>query len=61
MGCLSHATTLLHVPLMRQVHIHGEDESAAFVLAFGLDHDFTSAVLNDPLANHQTNADALLV
>ena len=47
--------------LLRQVHVHGEDESAALVLAFGLNLDFASAVLNDPLANHQTNADALLV
>ena len=52
---------LLLILLLRQVHIHGEDEGAALVLAFGLNRDFTSAILNYPLANHQTDADAFPV
>ena len=60
-GRLNHTTTLLVVSLLGQVHVHGKDEIAALVLAFGLNHYVTPTVLDDPLANHQPNSDALLV
>ena len=47
--------------LIRQVHFHGEDEGAALVLTIRVHRDFSSAVLNDALADHETDADALLV
>ena len=60
-GRLNHTTTLLLVSLLGQVHVHGKDEIAALVFAFGLNHYVTPTVLDDPLANHQPNSDALLV
>ena len=47
--------------LIRQVHFHGEDEDAALVLTIRVHRNLSSAVLNDALADHETDSDALLV
>ena len=58
---LAHLIGLLLGELIRKVHFHGEDEDAALVLTIRVHRDLSSAVLNDALADHETNADALLV